>query len=276
MLGMRAIWIVPVIASILILGILGLSQNAFSAIFIDAFDVSGQDTDPRSLAFNTDGTKMFVTGTVSDDVNEYACTTGFDVSTCSFTVKAGNPFLVSAQDTFPTGLAFNTDGTKMFVLGAAGDDVNEYACTTGFDVSTCAYSGDAERFDVSGQETNPSSLAFNTDGTKMFVTGIIGDDVNEYTLPIAFDVSSLPPDAIQDLIEDVEDLPLDNKDSTKLTGSLDKILKALDNEDTVTACDQLNKFIKDTQKLIDKGKLDATDGQALIDSANDVKDAIPC
>jgi len=55
------------------------------------------------------------------------------------------------------------------VIGTAGDDVNEYACTTGFDVSTCSYSGDSERFSVSGQELFPRGLAFNTDGTKMFV-----------------------------------------------------------------------------------------------------------
>ncbi len=85
-----------------------------------------------------------------------------------------------------------------------------------------------------------------------------------------------PEGQAESLIEDVEALPLDNRDSTKLTKSLDRVLKALDKEDTVSACDLLNKFIKDTQKLIDKGNLDPTDGQALIDSANDLKDAIPC
>jgi len=248
MLGMKGIWVTSIILSILILGILGLSQDVFSAIFTVAFDVSGQESIPFDLAFNADGTKMFVLGVfndevneyacttgfdvstcsftvkagnpfsvaaqgnqplglafntagtkmfvvenVGDDVNEYACTTGFDVSTCAFTVKAGNPFSVAAQDNFPEDLAFNTDGTKMFVLGNSGDDVNEYACGTGFDVSTCAYSGDDERFSVFFQEQNPRGLAFNTDGTKMFVLGTINRDVNEYSLPIAFDVSSVPP-----------------------------------------------------------------------------------
>jgi len=179
------------LASILVLGSV-VNQNAFSAVFIDAFDISGQEIFPRSLAFNTDGTKMFVMGESGDDVNEYACT-AFDVSTCSFTIKAGNPFPVSGQESEPQSLAFNTDGTKMFVMGFSGDDVNEYACTA-FDVSTCAYSGDAERFDVSGQETTPASLAFNAAGTKMFVMGLMGDDVNEYCLGVPFDVSSEPCD----------------------------------------------------------------------------------
>ena len=62
---------------------------------------------------------MFVSGGTGQDINEYGLTTGFDVSTASFTQN----FSVSAQDTSPQGLAFNTDGTKMFVVGVAGQDI---------------------------------------------------------------------------------------------------------------------------------------------------------
>ena len=44
-------------------------------------------------------------------------------------------FSVAAQETSPTGLAFNTDGTKMFVVGAAGDDVDEYTLSVAFDLN---------------------------------------------------------------------------------------------------------------------------------------------
>ncbi len=80
-----------VISSAFILGLFQL--NDASAVFIDAKDVSPEETNPTGLAFNADGTKMFVMGrAVISNVNEYACTTGFDVSTCGFTVKYGNPF----------------------------------------------------------------------------------------------------------------------------------------------------------------------------------------
>ena len=119
----------------------------------------------------------------------------------------------------------------------------------------------------------PDIVTFNNHGT-LTAPVVIGNGIFIDNLP---NQCSIPPEEqAESLIEDVEDLPLDNDDSTKLTKSLDKILKALDNDDTVSACDQLNKFIKDTQKLIDKEKLDAADGQALIDSANDLKDDIPC
>ena len=93
-----------------------------TASFVDSFSVSGQESSPTGLAFNNDGTKMFIIGFDGDDVNEYTLSTGFDVSTASFV----DSFSVSDQEGTLTDLTFNDDGTKMFVIGHSGDDVNEY------------------------------------------------------------------------------------------------------------------------------------------------------
>jgi DNA-binding beta-propeller fold protein YncE len=154
-----------------------------TASFVDSFSVSGQETDPQGIAFNTDGTKMFVIGYSGDDVNEYTLATGFDVSTATYSQN----FSVSAQDTVPISIAFNTDGTKMFIVGYTGDDVNEYALSTGFDVSTATYS---QNFSVSAQETEPRGIAFNADGSKMFIVGTGGVEINEYSLSTFFDIST--------------------------------------------------------------------------------------
>ena len=154
-----------------------------TASFVDSFSVAAQENAPTGIAFNDDGTKMFVTGTSGDDVNEYTLSTGFDVSTASFV----DSFSVSSQEGLPSDVTFNNDGTKMFVVGLVGDDVNEYTLSTGFDVSTASF---VDSFSVNAQDTYPIGIAFNNDGTKMFVTGYIGDDVNEYTLSTAFDVST--------------------------------------------------------------------------------------
>ena len=64
------------------IGLIASPNDAFATTsFVDAFPVSDEETTPLGLAFNSDGTKMFVLG--SGNVNEYACSTGFDVSTCS-------------------------------------------------------------------------------------------------------------------------------------------------------------------------------------------------
>ena len=67
----------------------------------------------------------------------------------------------------------------MFVMGWTGNDINEYTLSTGFDVTPTASFVDS--FSVSSQDTDPAGLAFNHDGTKMFVVGEIGEDVNEYS-----------------------------------------------------------------------------------------------
>jgi methionine-rich copper-binding protein CopC len=165
------------------------SSSVYSGVtFVDSFSVSSQETQPTGLAFNSNGTKMFVIGWAGDDVNEYTLSTGFDVSTASY----DSNFSVRDQETQPAGLAFNSDGTKMFVIGSSGDDVNEYTLSTGFDVSTASYDSN---FSVSSQENAPTGLAFNSNGTKMFVIGWAGDDVNEYTLSTGFDVSTASYDS---------------------------------------------------------------------------------
>ena len=56
--------------------------------------------------------------------------------TTTHTPTFTDAFSVSAEDAIPEGLAFNTDGTKMFVVGRTADaSVYEYTCSTGFDVS---------------------------------------------------------------------------------------------------------------------------------------------
>ena len=154
-----------------------------TASFVDSFDVRNEETQPKGLAFNNDGTKMFVVGYTDDEVLEYNLSPGFDVSTATFI----DGFSVRSEDLIPSGLAFNNDGTKMFVVGQQDDDVNEYTLSTGFDVSTASF---VDAFDVSNEESSPLDLKFNHNGTRMFVTGYNGKDVNEYTLSTGFDVST--------------------------------------------------------------------------------------
>ena len=55
------------------------------------------------------------------------------------TIDTVKSYSVAGQETTPYGLALNSDGTKMYVLGSVGDDVNEYALSTAYDVSSATY-----------------------------------------------------------------------------------------------------------------------------------------
>ena len=222
------------------------SGDHATPLFVQNFSVSGQDTEPRGITFNNDGTKMYVTGTSNNKIFEYTLTSAFDISTAtyrglfnfngnSFSVKFNNdgtkmftisywntgaavkefllstPFDITSisgdgttpettfnfkpHDNKPFGLDFNNDGTKMFVTGNDGDDINEFSLNVGFDFS------EGVNFVQSKDLTHPMSLAtdedepfgieFNQDGTTMFVIGTKGNDVNQYSLSTAFDISTL-------------------------------------------------------------------------------------
>ena len=151
---------------------------------IDEFNTNDQETSSNGLAFNLDGTRMFIVGQNSDFVNEYILTTGFDITTAAY---AGDDerFFVDNEEGSPMDIDFNGDGSRMYIVGWAGNDITEYTLTTPFDVST-AVAGDA--FSVATEDTDPAALAFSGDGTKMFVIGDIGNDINEYDLSCFYGV----------------------------------------------------------------------------------------
>jgi sugar lactone lactonase YvrE len=140
-----------------------------------SFDVSGQETTPRGVAFSDAGTVMFVVGDSSNSVHQYSLSSGFDVSTASF---AGTSFDVSGQDSTPEGVTFNNDGTVMFVVGSSNASVFQYSLSSGFDVSTASFAGTS--FDVSGQAPNSTGIAFNSNGTTMFIVGDNRKSIHQY------------------------------------------------------------------------------------------------
>ena len=154
------------------------------------FDVSAQDDKTRGIAFNNDGTIMYYIGNTDNEIYVYTLSTGFDLTTATFNDINGDGtgFDITDQDGVPRGLTFNNDGTKMFVVGDNGNEINSYTLSVGFDLtSTVTHVGS---FDISSQATNPQGIAFNITGTKMFVVSNDGDDINEYTLSCAFKVTS--------------------------------------------------------------------------------------
>jgi DNA-binding beta-propeller fold protein YncE len=162
---------------------LSTAWEVSTASSLQVFSVAAQETSPQGLFFKPDGTKLYVLGDAGDDINEYNLSIAWDISTASFL----QVFSVAAQDTFPTDLFFKPDGTKLYVLGSTGDDVNEYNLSIAWDVSTASF---LQVFSVAGQESSPQGLFFKPDGTKLYVLGSAGDDINEYNLSTAWDIST--------------------------------------------------------------------------------------
>ncbi len=145
------------------------------------------------LTFNNDGTKLYTlkSGGTTDAVIEHILTTAYDISTATVNntkvvhVSGGNDSHV------PTQVVFNNDGTKMFVVNHANRrSVDYWSLTTAFDVSTASFDG---LYSLIGKEQRANSIAFNNDGTRMFIAGVGNNSqvrVHEFSLDTAFDLSS--------------------------------------------------------------------------------------
>lgn len=139
------------------------------------FIVNSEETSAEDLFFSTDGSRMYVLGSDSDAVHEYALSTAWDISTASFTQS----FSVATQETVPVGLFFRPTGATMFVIGTAGDDVNEYSLSTPWDVSTASY---VQNFSVQTQDDQPQDVAFKNDGSKMYIVAGRRDGILSYDI----------------------------------------------------------------------------------------------
>lgn len=150
-----------------------------------SYSVTTQETIPSGLAFKPDGTKMYVAGRSGDTIDQYSLSTAWDVSTASFDSVS---FSVISQDANPWGLFFKPDGTKMFMQGYGSDGIYQYSLSTAWDLSTASY--DSVSLSVNSQSTTPKGLAFKSDGTSLFIGDGAGNNVYQYTLTTAWDLST--------------------------------------------------------------------------------------
>ena len=118
-------------------------------------------------------------------------------------------FSVSSQDTSPLGFTFSTDGTKMYISGAASDSFYQYTLSTAFDLSTASYDSVSLPY-----STNNSGVAFKTDGTKMYITSYSNDDVRQYSLSTAWDLSTASYDSVSFSVASQDSAPYDLTFST--------------------------------------------------------------
>lgn len=169
---------------------LSTAWNLSTASYSQSFSVASQENQPSGLFFKSDGTKFYVVGFNTDTIYQYSMSTAWDVSSASYDSVS---FSVSSQESQPTGIFFKDDGTKVFVIGLSGDDINEYSLSTAWNISTASYT---TSFSVSGQEGQPHSLYFNEDGTRVFIVGGFTNSVYQYSLSTAWDISTASYDSV--------------------------------------------------------------------------------
>ncbi len=94
--------------------------------------VNAQEPNPNALVFKPDGTKMFIVGTSAKEIFQYTLGTAWNVSTATYDSInfIVNTAPVTGANTL-TGLAINSDGTKIYASDASTDKVYEFNSVIG-------------------------------------------------------------------------------------------------------------------------------------------------
>ena len=158
--------------------------NISTASYIRSFFVRTQNLVPTGVSFKEDGTKMYMTGSTSSNINEYDLSTAWNISTASYL----RTFSFSGQDSSSQDIYFRDGGDKLYMVGSTGNAVYEYTLSTPWNISTASFVRSAS---VSSRDTDPTGLFFKPNGAKMFIVGTSGDAVYEYNLTTAWNISTL-------------------------------------------------------------------------------------
>ena len=145
------------VIAILFISLIGVIPDIFAtpydintAIF-SLNEATGQDGTPRGMSWNDDGTKWYFVGDSNNRVYEFNVTSAFDIDTKVFSKSKD----ISDEDINPTGMSWNNDGTKMYVIGLQKDNVNEYDVSVAFDIAFAVFSKSKL---LSGEELNPTDM----------------------------------------------------------------------------------------------------------------------
>ena len=108
---------------------------------------------------------------------------------------------VNSQEVYPREIKFNHDGTKMYISGEAGDDINEYTLSTAFDISSTVTHKGSYSVYSSDSYHGAWGFSFNNDGTKLFTTGAATTRVNEHSLTTPFSLVDVSGEHSGDVID---------------------------------------------------------------------------
>ena len=145
-----------------------------------AFNVNAQENAPTDMIFNNNGTVLYVLGMEGDQINKYNLGTAYNIATAVFSSMVLD---VTAQETTPRGMVFNSDGYRLYVIGNTQNRAYMYNLTTPYDIGTATFSASA--LNVTSQDDGTRDILFNNLGDKVYVVGVSGDEINQYFLGVA-------------------------------------------------------------------------------------------
>lgn len=131
------------------------------------------------MCFGNSGKNLYLIGSNTTTVRQYNLSTPWSMATAQ--ANSTTTFSTASQVTSPLyDVAFDSTGTKMMVVGTGNNTVAKYNLSSAWNVLTSSFTTGESR-SVGGQSTLPKSLAFNSTGSKMFISDDTDNRIYQYT-----------------------------------------------------------------------------------------------
>lgn len=145
----------------------------------------GGDDVQADVFFKPDGTKIYILE-YNQDIWEYDLGTAWDLSTTTYNNNSTTVVVDS-----PSGMFMGKSGSKLYLVDDKGTGtdgfVSEHTLSTAWDIST---ESQTQTYGVGSEDEHMVDVSFKPDGTKMYTVGFSNDNVYEYDLSTAWDIST--------------------------------------------------------------------------------------
>lgn len=153
-------------------------------------EIDGSPEDGSHIAFNNDGTSMYVSNNNSE-IFQYTLATAYNVGTSTYASKTID---LSAQLAISVymDIALSSDGTKLFALESGQPHtLYMYNLSVAWDISTATYSNDSFSMQSEFGTNGSGNFVFNSTGTKLYALHVFSVyKVHQYDLSTAWDITS--------------------------------------------------------------------------------------
>ena len=168
-----------------------ISTASFASRTLDA---STEIVTASGLFISPDGLNLVVCDTTTNKVYMYNLATAWNIGTGSYSSETID---LTSEDTGLAGIWFKSDGLRMFALFSNSNEiVHSYTLVSPYLVSGAVYDGAITgKFDVGSEATVPRDLHISSNGLRMTILDTTTEDLFQYTLSIAFQLSTASYDS---------------------------------------------------------------------------------
>ena len=107
--------------------------------------------------------------------------TPFDITSSQFAFDTS----INTQDSNPTGIAWNDDGSRLYEVGTGSDNIYQFTVSTPYDINSASFDTS-----INTQDAFPQGIAWNDDGSRLYEVGTSSEKVYQYTVSTPYDINS--------------------------------------------------------------------------------------